>query len=59
MAWGTLLLPILMFKEIVVKIFGQPPQDTEMVEGGDVDDKQDPASDLSIRECSESGKIPI
>ncbi|KAG0576113.1 hypothetical protein KC19_5G056600 [Ceratodon purpureus] len=58
MTWSTLfraLLPVQVIREIVHKVFGQPPQDTEMVEGSDVGDNQDAA--LSIRESSESGEI--
>ncbi|KAG0615616.1 hypothetical protein M758_5G056000 [Ceratodon purpureus] len=57
--WSTLFRALVpaVIQEIVHKVFGQPPQDTEMVEGGDVDDNQDSASAFSIRESSQSDGI--
>ncbi|KAG0615618.1 hypothetical protein M758_5G056300 [Ceratodon purpureus] len=56
--WGTrfrALFRVQVIQAIVQKVFRQPSQDTEMVEGSDVGDYQDAA--LSIRKNSESGEI--
>ena len=54
--WATLfqvLFPVLVWKEMVVKVFRQAAQDSEMVEGNGGDSGPDASLDCSIRDSSE------
>ena len=54
--WATLFqvfFPVLVLKEMVIKMFQQPPQGSEMVKGDGVDDAPEGALDYCMRESSQ------